>query len=291
MIWHETTSPAVIIMLTQTHESGREKCYPYFPQTLSAPSLTLNEHDEFEDGFTSTVTLQSINKDEEARAQIRELEMSAAESDETKKIYHLLFAGWPDFAVPEGANRHALLKLINMSRSLNANNASNPRIIHCSAGVGRTGTFIALDWLLRELEEGSLDEVNDEADPVVEVVEELRRQRMMMVQGEVQFSFIYDVLRERWRERWAHEHPEEARRLGVDVVREPSLKKVKRGEESKEDEGLGDEDERAELEAELLEAELDFEKGKREALGSEDERAELDKELLDAEMEFEKGKS
>ena len=256
MIWHETVSPAVVIMLTQTHESGREKCHPYFPQTLSAPTLTLNEDDEFEDGFTSTVTLQSVSEDEAARAQIRELEMSIADSEEKKKIYHLLFAGWPDFAVPEGENRLALLKLIDMSHSLNADNASNPRIIHCSAGVGRTGTFIALDWLLRELEEGSLDEVNDDVDPVVQVVQQLRMQRMMMVQGEVQFSFIYDVLRERWRERWAQEHPEEAQRLGVDAIREPSLKKVKHSQES------DDEDERAELEAELLDAEMQFEKGK-----------------------------
>ena len=311
MIWHDTTSPAVVIMLTQTHESRREKCHPYFPQTLSAPTLTLNEHDEFEDGFTPTVTLKSLSNDEGARAQIRELEMKVndasappaehhgsaeapsddaeaqtqtAEADKgvaepeeelsIKKIYHLLFAGWPDFAVPEGADRLALLKLIHMSRELNADNASNPRIIHCSAGVGRTGTFIAIDWLLQELNDGALDEVNDEYDPVVAVVEELRRQRMMMVQGEVQFSFIYDVLREMWRERWVRGHPEEAERLGVaagmGLGREPSFKKVKKsfeseGESEEDEEGsevLEDEDLRAELEAELVEGEMEFEKGK-----------------------------
>lgn len=87
--------------------------------------------------------------------------------------------------------------------------------MHCSAGVGRSGTFIALDWLLQELEEGSLDDVPDTADPVVGVVAALRQQRTMMVQGDPQFAFIYDTLRDRWRERWISRFPDEAARLGV----------------------------------------------------------------------------
>lgn len=273
MIWHETTSPAVVIMLTQTHESGKEKCYPYFPRSPSSPTITLNEHDEFEDGFTTTVTLQNLTKDEEARAQIRELEMRNADGSESKKIWHLLFGGWPDFLVPEGADRIALLKLIHMSRSKNADNSSNPRIIHCSAGVGRTGTFIALDWLLQELEEGSLDEVDEDADPIVDVVENLRHQRMMMVQGEAQFAFIYDVLRERWRDRWARLHPQEAEQLGITPVQqmqtqEPRHKKQRNSQDSDDSAGEGDsnvegdEDMRAELEAELVQREVEFENGR-----------------------------
>ncbi|KAF2196565.1 hypothetical protein GQ43DRAFT_252281 [Delitschia confertaspora ATCC 74209] len=273
MVWHETTSPSVVVMLTQTRETGREKCYPYYPQSLSSPTLTVNEHDEFEDGFTSTLTLLSLEKNEDIRAQVREIEMSNTDGSESKKIWHLLFAGWPDFHIPEGADRSALLNLIAMSRQKNADNSENPRIVHCSAGVGRSGTFIALDWLLQELEEGSLDEVDDDSDPVVEVVDNLRQQRMMMVQGEAQFSFLYDILRDLWRERWAKFHPEEAEKLGLSFVQgEPAHKRAKPSEESEPHSEAqnevsevyveGDEDERAELEAELLGSEMEFEKGK-----------------------------
>lgn len=196
-------------MLTQTHESGREKCHPYFPLSPSNPTLTVNPHDEFADGFTATVTLLSMTEDPAARCTVRELEMRTPD-DATKVVWHLLFAGWPDFLVPEGADRAALLRLIALSQAKNAANPLSPRVVHCSAGVGRSGTFIALDWLLRELEEGSLDEVDPTADPVADVVDRLRCQRMMMVQGEQQFWFLYDVLRGKWRERWRKLH------LGID---------------------------------------------------------------------------
>ncbi|KAF2175622.1 hypothetical protein K469DRAFT_723905 [Zopfia rhizophila CBS 207.26] len=262
MIWHETSSPAVIVMLTQTHESGREKCYPYYPQSPSDPTLPINEHDEFEDGFTHNVNLISRTENEEARAQIRELEMTNEDGTEKRQIWHLLFGGWPDFLVPEGADRAALIKLIEMSREKNADNSENPRIVHCSAGVGRSGTFIALDWLLLELEEGTLDELEDDKDPIVTIVDQLRQQRMMMVQGEAQFSFLYDVIRERWRERWANLHPEEAERLGLDAIREPKFKKPRPSRESEVSEADEDEDMRAQLEAELVEAQVEFENGK-----------------------------
>lgn len=270
MVWHETTTPAVIVMLTQTHESSREKCYPYYPQSQENPSMRLNAHDEYEDNFIHDLQLASLEEDQEARAQIRELDMIPEEGseDESRKVWHLLFAGWPDFLVPEGADREALLRLIAMSREKNADNATNPRIVHCSAGVGRSGTFIALDWLLQELDDGSLDEVQDNEDPVFGVVSRLREQRMMMVQSEPQLAFIYDVVRERWRERWISQHSEEAERMGVTRRRRsgetpegPSLKRQKSGPSGMEIQG-GDEDERAQLEAELFDSDQDFEKGK-----------------------------
>lgn len=263
MVWHETASPAVIVMLTQTHEANREKCFPYYPQTLTSPDLKINPDDEYGDGFVHDLKLVNLEQHDEARAQVRELDLTSEDTSETRKIWHLLFSGWPDFLVPEGSDRMAMLKLIDLSREKNLNNSTNPRIVHCSAGVGRSGTFIALDWLLQELEEGSLDEVGDDDDPVSTIVDTLRQQRMMMVQAEAQLVFIYDVLRERWRERWITKHPEEAERLGVtrNGEAEPQLKRQKseRSEASEQDEE--DEDERAQLEAERMDSEVDFEKG------------------------------
>lgn len=75
------------------------------------------------------------------------------------------------------------------------------RVIHCSAGVGRSGTFIALDYLLFLLHTGQLDDITHDQDPVAETVDMLRQQRMMMVQGEAQFGCLYDVLKEEWERR------------------------------------------------------------------------------------------
>jgi protein-tyrosine phosphatase len=266
MVWNETAEPAVIVMLTQTHESGREKCFPYYPRTPTRPDLKLNSEDEYEDGFMHNLKLVSLEDHVESRAQLRELEMTSEDDSETKKVSHLLFGGWPDFSVPEGADRAALLNLINLSRTKTNGDLTNPRIVHCSAGVGRSGTFIALDWLLQELTEGSLDSVPDGTDPVVSIVEALREQRMMMVQGEAQLAFIYDVVRQRWRERWVRQHPEEAEQLGVtkneDEERQLKRQKSMKSEISVSEKEVGFEEERAQLEAELMDAEMHFEKGK-----------------------------
>ena len=73
--------------------------------------------------------------------------------------------------------------------------------MHCSAGVGRSGTFIALDYLLAELEEGALDRVPGNVDRISQLVDTLRQQRMMMVQGEAQFHFLYAMIKQQWLDR------------------------------------------------------------------------------------------
>lgn len=78
---------------------------------------------------------------------------------------------------------------------------SNPLIVHCSAGCGRTGTFISLDYLLLLLEAGELNDVPLGQDPVFDTVDRLRRQRVMMVQKESQFHFIYNMLQQQMRAR------------------------------------------------------------------------------------------
>jgi protein-tyrosine phosphatase len=202
MIWDETASPAIIVMLTQTHESGREKCFPYFPLEPSSPTLAINEINEFGDDFIATLTLDSITEDARVRSTIRHMTLLDHRTNTTKPVIHMLFAGWPDFFVPEGADRTALISLVRLSQELNADHPESPLVVHCSAGVGRTGTFIALDWLLTELDNGALDHVAEAADPVNDLVDMLRQQRMMMVQGDAQFSFLYDVLQEAWLGRW-----------------------------------------------------------------------------------------
>ncbi|UPX19193.1 Protein-tyrosine-phosphatase [Ascochyta rabiei] len=260
MLWAENESPAVIVMVTRTHEQAREKCYPYYPSSLSEPDLRINEHDEFGDGFVHNLHLAALSHDDASRTEIREIDMTTEDGSESRKVWHLLFEGWPDFSVPEGADKAALLKMVDLSRQKNSNNSTNPRIVHCSAGIGRSGTFIALDWLIQELEEGSLDSPADDQDPILRVVETLRDQRPMMVQSKQQFVFIYDTLRERWRERWISLHPDEASRLGISPAPsddEPALKRQKSNAEGDTEGAFVSEEERAKLEAELMAADYE----------------------------------
>jgi protein-tyrosine phosphatase len=269
MVWKENQDPAVVVMLTQTHETGREKCWPYYPQSPSSPDMPINEHDEFQDGFIHNLHLVDLTHDAEARTEVREIDMTSNEGTESRKIWHLLFAGWPDFSAPEGADRAALLKLVDISRAKNGDNTTNPRIVHCSAGIGRSGTFIALDWLLQELEEGALDETPDNIDPIIAVIEKLRDQRAGMVQSKNQFVFLYDALRERWRDRWIVSHPDEAAKLGLSRTHtpappdtEPALKRQKSTLQNTPSELTNDPSARAALEAELAASDMTYENGK-----------------------------
>ncbi|CAG7918554.1 unnamed protein product [Penicillium olsonii] len=202
MVFHESQEVGVIVMLTQTFEAGREKCAQYFPLDTEQASMILttdesdvffNESDEAEPEVLGRVTLLESTFDARSRSEIRKLELAIG--SESKIVWHFLFAGWADYSKPEGSDRQALLDLIKLSAS--KTHPDNPRIVHCSAGVGRTGTFIALDHLLGELESGHfLDMAETGTDPVYDTVNRMREQRMMMVYNEQQMQFIYEVLRE-----------------------------------------------------------------------------------------------
>lgn len=254
MVAAETGSAAVVVMLTQTQEAGREKCFQYFPMDMSDPILTIwpseageKDQDNMDD-FHAQVTLLSHELDADSKSELRHFRLRTRLSApglpddntqwEEKDVWHLLFVGWPDYGIPDVADRKALIALRDLARRLNAGikptspsqldhgirdsftsidqrpapvassiqypiaptgrNQANPIIVHCSAGVGRTGTFIALDHLLSMLEAGQLDHLAAYEDPIAMIVDDLRRQRMMMVQAEAQYFMLYDMLRTAW---------------------------------------------------------------------------------------------
>lgn len=94
----------------------------------------------------------------------------------TRVVTQLHFTCWPDFGVPEEAS--SMLKFVRHVRS-HVTPMQGPMVVHCSAGVGRTGTFIAIDILLQRMQE-VVGVVN-----VQEVVCRMRTQRGLMVQTNV----------------------------------------------------------------------------------------------------------
>ncbi|KAI0862236.1 protein-tyrosine phosphatase-like protein [Xylaria cubensis] len=197
-------SPVVIVMLTDTHEGYMEKCYPYFPRDAHADGIDVGEMDEFEDGFRARVTCVSTEERQDGAIQMRKLNLHVDGGGDIT-VWHLLYRKWPDFGVPKVEDYDSFFELMKLSRELNTN-PTNPRIIHCSAGVGRTGTFITLETLMREIEEGAMDyldpdENENNEDLVFKTVNRLREQRRTMVQADSQYAFIYKVLRRQWLER------------------------------------------------------------------------------------------
>ncbi|KAI1099011.1 phosphatases II [Jackrogersella minutella] len=202
MVVEQLQSPAVIVMLTETHEGGMEKCFQYFPRVVNEEPWVIGEDDEFGDGFRAQIQCVGFEEHAGGAIEVRKLNIHVDGRDEDTTVWHLLYRKWPDFGVPALEDIDSFFELMRLSREKNASE-SNPRIIHCSAGVGRSGTFIALENLMREIESGDIDRCEerddkDDGDIVYKTVDALRVQRKQMVQAEPQYLFIYQVLRKLW---------------------------------------------------------------------------------------------
>lgn len=185
-------------MLTQTHDGFMEKCFQYFPLSAEAGAYYIEPIDKENGSPEGTVTFLETVSDPDSKTEIRKLSLQFGE--ETKEIWHFLYSGWLDFAVPEDEDRAALLELVKHSAEKNKS-PSNPRIIHCSAGVGRSGTFIALEYLLAQVESGAIADAKEGEDLIYDVVNRLREQRMLMVQMDIQYEFLYEVVKEQFQKR------------------------------------------------------------------------------------------
>ncbi|KAK2049657.1 protein-tyrosine phosphatase [Colletotrichum somersetense] len=204
MIAEQLTSPVVIVQLTSFFENHQVKCFPYLPLDETQGSWTLNELDGWNDGWSATLTFDSLTTLEDGAIEVRKILLRVGDEDEDRVIWHLLYTKWPDFGVPAVDDVASFLALMRLSREYNTT-PENPRIIHCSAGVGRTGTFIALEHLMRELDEGALEDYDGDAegdDLIFATVDALREQRRSMVQAEPQYLFLYQVLRKLWQEKY-----------------------------------------------------------------------------------------
>ncbi|KAF8857098.1 phosphatases II [Acephala macrosclerotiorum] len=218
MVWHEVatpynSSPAVIIMLSPTHAPALddpnrlfEKCYPYYPLDEDSPPLIINETLELGEDFKAEVKFVSREPGIEGTAiEVRKLLMTVDGEDEEKPIWHYLYPNWPDFGALEEENVASILALMEISRKQNGR-GENPRVVHCSAGVGRTGTFVALEFLIGELHGGAWEgwDESDHAatDPIFQTVNQLREQRKTMVQAYEQYAFLYEVCRKVWEEKY-----------------------------------------------------------------------------------------
>ncbi|NWU33369.1 PTPRJ phosphatase, partial [Hylia prasina] len=166
MIWEKNIYS--IVMLTKCVEQARTKCEQYWPdkQPKSYGDIIVT--------MVSEVVLPEWT--------IRDFTVEKSNTPESHTVRQFHFTSWPDHGVPETTDL-----LINFRHLVHEYNSQNPMdsptLVHCSAGVGRTGTFIAIDRLIQQMEmENTVD--------VYGVVYDLRMHRPLMVQTEDQYVFL-----------------------------------------------------------------------------------------------------
>ncbi|XP_076467280.1 tyrosine-protein phosphatase 10D-like isoform X2 [Babylonia areolata] len=167
MAWEQNARN--IVMLTRCMEKGREKSDHYWPAD-SDPK------------YYGDLQVVILNETHLPDWTITEFRMCLG--DNCRQVRHFHYKAWPDFGVPK--NHSSLIRFVRMVRD-KLIKEGGPILTHCSAGVGRSGTFIVLDHCLRLIRE------KDEVD-IFSIVYSLRRERVLMVQTEQQYKFIHECL-------------------------------------------------------------------------------------------------
>ncbi|XP_051818434.1 receptor-type tyrosine-protein phosphatase beta [Antechinus flavipes] len=165
-----------IVMVTQCVEKGRVKCDHYWP--ADQDSL-----------YYGDLIVQMLSESVLSEWTIREFKICSEEQlDSNRLIRHFHYTVWPDHGVPE--TTQSLIQFVRTVRDyINRTPGTGPTIVHCSAGVGRTGTFIALDRILQQLD--SKDSVD-----IYGSVHDLRLHRVHMVQTECQYVYLHQCVRD-----------------------------------------------------------------------------------------------
>ncbi|XP_039278631.1 tyrosine-protein phosphatase corkscrew [Nilaparvata lugens] len=185
MIVQENTR--VIVMTTKEMERMKNKCARYWP----------------EDGETKEygkVTVKTVSQSSTADYTLREFLVTY--KNHARTVYHYHFQAWPDHGVPSDPGC-----VLNFLHDVNARQDSlveagegsgagpgageacgaGPVVVHCSAGIGRTGTFIVIDMILDQIKRQGIDCEID----IQRTIQMVRSQRSGMVQTEAQYKFVY----------------------------------------------------------------------------------------------------
>ncbi|XP_066996985.2 tyrosine-protein phosphatase 99A isoform X2 [Anabrus simplex] len=202
MVWEQRV--AIIVMITNLVERGRRKCDMYWPkegtETYGVIQVRLVKEDVLATYTVRTLQIRHLrtpwpqtpsfatSKKIECEVQDIRLEQIKKKKHSVSErfVYQYHYTNWPDHGTPD--HPLAVLSFVKKSSAANPPDAG-PIIVHCSAGVGRTGTYIVLDAMLKQIR--SKGEVN-----IFGFLRHIRTQRNFLVQTEEQYIFIHDALME-----------------------------------------------------------------------------------------------
>ncbi|XP_061909376.1 tyrosine-protein phosphatase non-receptor type 1 isoform X1 [Entelurus aequoreus] len=174
MVWEQRSRG--VVMLNRVIEKGSVKCAQYWPHREEGDAV-------FED---TNFKLTFVSEDIKSYYTVRHLELENMSTMETREILHFHYTTWPDFGVPESPASF-LNFLFKVQESGCMNLDQGPVVVHCSAGIGRSGTFCLVDTCLLLM--------SIRKDPssvrIRDVLLEMRRHRMGLIQTADQLRFSY----------------------------------------------------------------------------------------------------
>ncbi|XP_076811203.1 receptor-type tyrosine-protein phosphatase alpha-like isoform X2 [Clavelina lepadiformis] len=174
MIWERRCY--VIVMITELRELGRKKCEQYWPQ------------DEYEEYGKVTVQTHSTFQYGSFTKRLLKVSHSEHSEEDPRMVTQLQYRAWPDHGVPKTTSEIFRFRLRSLEAQPDDIDAG-PIVVHCSAGVGRTGTYIALDCLLDRLkEEQNVD--------IYSLIADMRLCRTEMVQSLDQYVLLHKLITE-----------------------------------------------------------------------------------------------
>ncbi|XP_072528839.1 receptor-type tyrosine-protein phosphatase beta [Salminus brasiliensis] len=174
MVWEHNVNN--IVMVTQCVEKGRVKCDQYWPM-------------DREPLYYGDLVVHMLSESVLSEWTIREFKISSeGQLSYPRIVRHFHYTVWPDHGVPE--TTQSLIQFVRTVRDyVDRAPSSGPTVVHCSAGVGRTGTFIVLDRALQQLDSrGTVD--------IYGCVFDLRLHRSHMVQTESQYMYLHQCVRD-----------------------------------------------------------------------------------------------
>nr|XP_034316881.1 receptor-type tyrosine-protein phosphatase epsilon-like isoform X2 [Crassostrea gigas] len=162
-----------IVMLTNLKEGTKLKSAQYWP-------------DLHETITCDRATLHTIKEQQYAQYVVRKIKLSHATLNDSRTITQYHYTAWPDHGTPEPL---CLLLFHDHVIRTKPGRQNGPTLVHCSAGIGRTGTYIAIDVLFAA---GKTEKKIN----IAEYVKKMRRNRMNMVQTFEQYKTIFLTLNE-----------------------------------------------------------------------------------------------
>ena len=167
----------IIVMLCKLDENYKEKCANYWDTNMK--NFKVEKVDE---------TIQ-LNK--EIKMRKFKIWRVGEGGGGAKKIFQIHFTCWPDHSIPDNSYND----IVNIINIIDEFKEDKPVIVHCSAGIGRTGTFISIYNLYHEImEQINNIEKNEIKFSIMNLVRKMKEMRLYLVENQSQYNFLYQFV-------------------------------------------------------------------------------------------------
>ncbi|XP_033869912.2 tyrosine-protein phosphatase non-receptor type 4-like isoform X1 [Acipenser ruthenus] len=179
MTWEQSSS--MVVMLTTQVERGRVKCHQYWPNPGGSSQY-------------GNYQITCLSEEGNSAFLFREMTFTHSETAESRELTQIQYMAWPDHGVPDDSRD--FLHFVSLVRNKRAGK-DQPLIVHCSAGIGRTGVLITMETAM------CLIECNQPVYPL-DIVRTMRDQRAMMIQTPSQYRFVCEAILKVYEEGLVH---------------------------------------------------------------------------------------